>query len=65
MIIDQNENITTITQENASGIELVKKIEALYPKFKNNNQINDYFSFKMLCPNLLTIQSIKNKKLVN
>lgn len=39
MIIDQNENITTITQENASVIELVKKIEALYPKFKNNNII--------------------------
>ena len=36
MIIDQNENITTITQENASVIELVKKIEALYPKFKYN-----------------------------
>ncbi len=39
MIIDQNENITTITQENASVIELVKKIESLYPKFKNNNII--------------------------
>ncbi|MGB6268881.1 MAG: ribonuclease Z [Olleya sp.] len=39
MIIDQNENITIITQENASVIELVKKIESLYPKFKNNNII--------------------------
>lgn len=39
MIIDQNENITIITQENASVIELVKKIESLYPKFKNNNVI--------------------------
>jgi len=39
MIIDQNQNITTITQENASVIELVKKIESLYPKFKNNNII--------------------------
>ena len=36
----------------------------LHPKFKNNNQINVFFSFKMLYPNLLTIQSIKNKKLV-
>lgn len=39
MIIDQSENITTITQENASIIELVKKIENLYPRFKNNNII--------------------------
>ncbi|PIB31753.1 ribonuclease Z [Olleya marilimosa] len=39
MIIDQNENLTIITQENASVIELVKKIETLYPKFKNNNLI--------------------------
>ncbi|WP_289046093.1 ribonuclease Z [uncultured Olleya sp.] len=39
MIIDQNENTTIITQENASVIELVKKIETLYPKYKNNNII--------------------------
>ncbi|WP_397362611.1 ribonuclease Z [Olleya sp. R77988] len=39
MIIDQNENTAIITQENASVIELVKKIETLYPKFKNNNII--------------------------
>ncbi len=39
MIIDQNENLAIITQENASVIELVKKIETLYPKFKNNNII--------------------------
>ena len=34
----------------------------LHPKFKNNNQINVFFSFKMLRINLLTIQSIKNNK---
>ncbi|WP_281846836.1 ribonuclease Z [Olleya namhaensis] len=39
MIIDQNENLAIITQENATVIELVKKIETLYPKFKNNNII--------------------------
>ncbi|APY00122.1 hypothetical protein CLV86_0453 [Lacinutrix venerupis] len=39
MIIDQEENITIITQEKASIIELVKKIEALYPKFKKHNII--------------------------
>ncbi|MFV0566662.1 MAG: ribonuclease Z [Flavobacteriaceae bacterium] len=37
MIIDQNENISIITQEKAAVSELIKKIEAIYPKFKNNN----------------------------
>ena len=39
MIIDQDGNISIITQEKATIIELVKKIQALYPKFKNNNII--------------------------
>lgn len=39
MILDQNGNISIITQEKATIIELVKKIQALYPKFKNNNII--------------------------
>ncbi|MCB4797360.1 ribonuclease Z [Neotamlana laminarinivorans] len=46
MIIDQNENITVITQESATIIELVKKIESLYPKFKNNNIIVDLNTLK-------------------
>lgn len=37
MIIDQDGTISIITQEKATTIELVKKIQALYPKFKNNN----------------------------
>lgn len=37
MILSQDGNISIITQEKATIIELVKKIEALYPKFKNNN----------------------------
>ncbi|MDN3665411.1 ribonuclease Z [Algibacter miyuki] len=37
MIIDKRDNISIITQEKATSIELVKKIQALYPKFKNNN----------------------------
>ena len=37
MIINTNENTSIITQEKATIIELVKKIEALYPKFKNQN----------------------------
>lgn len=39
MIIDQNGNTTIVTQEKATTIELVKKLHALYPKFKNNNVI--------------------------
>ena len=39
MIIDQNGNISIITQEKATIIELVKKIQSLYPKFKNDNII--------------------------
>ncbi|WP_067149079.1 ribonuclease Z [Pseudotamlana agarivorans] len=39
MILDQNGNTSIITQEKVTVIELVKKIQALYPKFKNNNII--------------------------
>lgn len=39
MIFDQIENTTIITQEKVSVIELVKKLQALYPKYKNNNII--------------------------
>jgi len=39
MIFDQNGNTSIITQEKVSVIELVKKLQALYPKFKNNNII--------------------------
>lgn len=39
MIFDQNGNTSIITQEKASVIGLVKKIQAQYSKFKNNNII--------------------------
>ena len=39
MIIDRDGNISIITQEKVTVIELVKKIEALHPKFKNDNVI--------------------------
>lgn len=39
MIINQDGNISIITQEKATVIELIKKIQALYPKFKNSNII--------------------------
>lgn len=39
MLIDKTGNTSIITQEKATIIELVKKIQALYPKFKNDNII--------------------------
>ncbi|WOD43046.1 ribonuclease Z [Hwangdonia lutea] len=39
MILDQHENTAIITQEKATIVELVKKIQALYPKFKTHNII--------------------------
>jgi len=37
MIIDKTGNTTIITQEKFTIAELVKKLEALYPKYKNDN----------------------------
>ncbi|WP_452219764.1 ribonuclease Z [Lacinutrix salivirga] len=53
MILDQDGNISIITQEKASIIELVKKIEALYPKFENNNIIVNLTSI-----NKITLQDV-------
>ncbi|TXE15228.1 ribonuclease Z [Seonamhaeicola algicola] len=54
MIFDQKDNTTIITQEKATVIELVKKLQALYPKFKNNNVI----------VNLTTLKPIKLEELI-
>ena len=39
MIFNQNGNTSIITQEKVSVVELVKKLQTLYPKFKNHNII--------------------------
>lgn len=39
MILDQNGNTSIVTQEKVTIIELIKKLQTLYPKFKNNNII--------------------------
>lgn len=39
MIIDKDGNITTITQEKASVTELVKKLDVVYNRYKNDNII--------------------------
>ena len=39
MIFDKSGNTATITQEKETTIELVKKIDVLYERYKNNNII--------------------------
>ena len=48
MILSQDGNISIITQERATIIELVKKIKTLYPKFKNNNIIVNLTSLGLI-----------------
>lgn len=48
MILDQDGNISIITQEKATIVELVKKIHDSYPKLKNNNIIVNLTSLKKL-----------------
>lgn len=53
MIFDKDENITIITQEKCTIIELVKKLQATYPKFKNDNVI-----INLSVLNKVTLQNI-------
>ena len=46
MIIDKDGNITIITQEKTSVIELVKKMDVVYNRFKNDNIIVSLTSLK-------------------
>ncbi|MGJ8593635.1 MAG: ribonuclease Z [Aquaticitalea sp.] len=39
MIFDKDENITIVIQEKSTIVELVKKMQATYPKFKGDNVI--------------------------
>lgn len=39
MIFDSNETTTIITQEKESVVEMVKKLEVIYERFKNDNVI--------------------------
>ena len=48
MIFDSDGNTTIITQESSSIIELVKKIESKYDRFKNDNIIVSLTSLKMI-----------------
>lgn len=46
MIINKDGNISIITQEKASIIELVKKLDVIYSRFKNDNIIVNLTSLK-------------------
>lgn len=48
MILDQNGNISIITQEKLTIIELVKKIQEVYSKLKNDNIIVNLTSLNKL-----------------
>lgn len=53
MILDQNGNITLITQEKSTLVALVQKIQEVYSKFKNDNIIVNLTSL-----NKLSVQDI-------
>jgi len=48
MIFDKNGNISIITQEKVSIVELVKKLDVIYSRFKNDNIIVNLTSLKTL-----------------
>ena len=48
MIFDKDGNTSIITQENASIIEVAKKLQILYSRFKNDNIIINLTSLKSL-----------------
>jgi len=62
MIFDTEGNITIITQEKASIIELVKKLEVLYERFKNDNVIISLTSLnKIPLEQIVEFLQISNK----
>jgi len=62
MIFDTEGNITIITQEKASIIELVKKLEVLYERFKNDNVIVSLTSLnKIPLEQIVEFLQISNK----
>ncbi|MFD2552323.1 ribonuclease Z [Bizionia sediminis] len=54
MIFNTENNLTIITQEKASVIELVKKLEVLYTRFKNDNVIVNLSGLKPISEQEIT-----------
>lgn len=62
MIFDKNKNTTLVTQEKSTIVELVKKLQATYPKFKNDNVIvNLSVLNKVTLPDIVEFLEISNK----
>ena len=62
MIFDTDGNTTIITQEKASTLELVKKLEVLYERFKNDNLIVNLTSLnKIPSGQIVEFLQISNK----
>jgi len=62
MIFDTDGTTTIITQEKASVIELVKKLEVLYERFKNDNLIVSLTSLsKIPLEDIVEFLQISNK----
>jgi len=51
MIFDKDGNISIITQEKTSIIELVKKLKIIYSRFENDNIIVNLTSLRQLTTN--------------
>lgn len=62
MIVDKNENVTLITQEKASIVELVKKIDSDYNRYKNDNIIVNLTTLDNISlPDLVEFLQLSNK----
>lgn len=62
MIFDTDDNITTIIQEKSTIVELVKKMEATYPKYKNDNVIvNLSVMDKVLLKDIVEFLELSNR----
>jgi hypothetical protein len=62
MIFDKDGNISIITQEKVSIVELVKKLQSIYYKFKNDNIIVNLTSLKPLTTqDIIEFLQVSNK----
>ena len=62
MIFYKDENITIITQEKSTTVELVKKLEVLYERIKNDNVIVSLTSLhKIPLEHIVEFLQISNK----
>jgi len=62
MIFDKDGNISIITQEKVSIIELVKKLQVIYSRFKDDNIIINLTSLKpLLLEDVIEFLQISNQ----